>query len=64
MFNRLPSRKSIPVPRKSFLEKNNYPRWLVKPMMKSFFDEQTNRNAATATTVLPNVGNHRSIKRH
>ena len=51
MFNRLPSRKSIALPTKSFLKRNNYPRWLVKQMMKTFLDEQTNRNAATATTI-------------
>ena len=30
--------------------------------MKKVFDEQTKRNVATATTNLPNEGNHRSVK--
>ena len=47
---------------KVFVERNNYPRSLVKQIMKKFLDEQTNRNFATATTNLPNEGNHCSVK--
>ena len=47
---------------KVFAERNNYPRWLVKEMMKNVFDEQTNRNVATATANLAIEGNHCSIK--
>ena len=47
---------------KVFVEKNNYPRWLVKQAMKKVLDEQTNRKVPTATTNLPNEGNHCSIK--
>ena len=48
---------------KVFVERNRYPRWLVKQMMKKVLDdEQTNRNVPTATTNLPNEGNRCSIK--
>ena len=44
------------------MERGNYSRWLVKQIMKKLLNEKTNRNVATATTNLPNQGNHRSIK--
>ena len=47
---------------KVFVGRNNYPRWLAKQMMKKILDEQTNRNVVTATTNLPDEGNHCSIK--
>ena len=47
---------------KVFVERNNYPRWLVKQMMKKVLDEQTNRNVPNVTINLPNEDSHRSIK--
>ena len=44
------------------MERGNYSRWLVKQIMKKVLNEKTNRNVATATTNLPNQGNHRSIE--
>ena len=37
---------------KVFVERNNFPRWLVKQMMKKVLDKQTSRNVPTATTYL------------
>ena len=50
------------LPRKVFVERDNYPRWLVKQIMKKVLNEKTNRDVATATTNLLNEGNHRSTK--
>ena len=47
---------------KVFVERNNYPRWLVKQMMKKVLDEQTNRNVPNVTINLPNEDSRRSIK--
>ena len=47
---------------KVFVERNNYPRWLVKQMMKKVLDEQTNRNVPNVTINLPNEDSHCSIK--
>ena len=46
---------------KVFVERNNYPQCLVKQMMGNTLDGQTNRSVPTATTELPNEGNHCSI---
>ena len=45
-----------------FVERNNYPGWLVKQMIKKVLDEQTNKNVPTATAILPIERNHCSIK--
>ena len=47
---------------KVFVERNNYPRWLVKQMMKKVLDEQTDRNIPNVTINLSNEDTHRSIK--
>ena len=47
---------------KVFVERNNYPRWLVKQMMKKILDEKTNRNVPNVTINLPNEDRRRSIK--
>ena len=47
---------------KVFVERNSYPRWLVKQMMKKVLDEQPNRNVLTVTINLPNEESHCSIK--
>ena len=47
---------------KVFVERINYPRWLVKQMMKKVLDGQTNRNVPNVTINLPNEDSHRSIK--
>ena len=47
---------------KVFVGRNNYPRWLVKQMMKKVLDEQTNRNVPNVTINLPNEDSHRFIK--
>ena len=45
-------KEELHYPEKVFVGRNNYPRWLVKQMMKKVLDEQTNRNVATVTTNL------------
>ena len=62
LFNRVPFKEELRYLEKVFVERNNFPRWLVKQMMKKVLDKQTNRNVPTATTNLPNEGNHCSIK--
>ena len=47
---------------KVFVERNSYPRWLVKQMMKKVLDEQPNRNVLTVTINLPNEESLCSIK--
>ena len=47
MFNRLPSERRVVLPIKVFVERNNYPRWLVKQIIKKVLDEKTNTNVAT-----------------
>ena len=47
---------------KVFVARNNYPRWLVKQMMKRVLDEQTNRNVPNVYINLPNEDTHCSIK--
>ena len=62
MFNGLPSKRTIALPRKSICKRNNYPRWLVKQMMKKVLDEHTNRNVPNVNINFPNEDSHHSVK--
>ena len=48
---------------KVFVERNNYPRWLVKQMIKKVLNKQTSRNVPNVTINLPTEDSHRSIKK-
>ena len=47
---------------KVFLERNNYPHWLVKQIIKKVLDGQTNKTVPTVTINLPNEDSHCATK--